>query len=44
MDDFQGKTAVVTGAASGIGLGMGNALGRPGRVPAPAWCNNFRHR
>jgi NAD(P)-dependent dehydrogenase (short-subunit alcohol dehydrogenase family) len=30
MRDFQGKTAVVTGAASGIGLGMAKALAGAG--------------
>ena len=30
MKDFQGKTAVVTGAASGIGLGLARAFGRHG--------------
>jgi len=30
MHDFRGKTAVITGAASGIGLGMARAFGREG--------------
>jgi NAD(P)-dependent dehydrogenase (short-subunit alcohol dehydrogenase family) len=30
MQDFRGKTAVITGAASGIGLGMARAFGREG--------------
>jgi NAD(P)-dependent dehydrogenase (short-subunit alcohol dehydrogenase family) len=30
MKDFRGKTAFVTGGASGIGLGMARALGREG--------------
>ena len=30
MDDFEGKVAVVTGAASGIGLGLATRFGREG--------------
>jgi NAD(P)-dependent dehydrogenase (short-subunit alcohol dehydrogenase family) len=30
MQDFRGKTAFITGAASGIGLGMARAFGREG--------------
>ena len=30
MKDFDGKVAVVTGGASGIGLGMARAFGRAG--------------
>jgi NAD(P)-dependent dehydrogenase (short-subunit alcohol dehydrogenase family) len=30
MQEFRGKTAVITGAASGIGLGMARAFGREG--------------
>jgi NAD(P)-dependent dehydrogenase (short-subunit alcohol dehydrogenase family) len=30
VKDFRGKTAFVTGAASGIGLGMARAFGREG--------------
>ena len=30
MRDFRGKTAFITGAASGIGLGMARAFGREG--------------
>jgi NAD(P)-dependent dehydrogenase (short-subunit alcohol dehydrogenase family) len=30
MDDFQGRVAFVTGAASGIGLGIATALARAG--------------
>jgi NAD(P)-dependent dehydrogenase (short-subunit alcohol dehydrogenase family) len=30
MQDFRGKTAVITGGASGIGLGMARAFGREG--------------
>src|SRR5690348_958936 len=30
VKDFKGKTAFITGAASGIGLGMARAFGREG--------------
>ena len=30
MKDFRGRTAFVTGGASGIGLGMARAFGRVG--------------
>jgi hypothetical protein len=33
MKDISGKTAIVTGAASGIGLGIATALAEP----APMW-------
>ena len=30
MSEFQGKTAVISGGAEGLGLGMAKALGRQG--------------
>ncbi len=30
MQDFKGKTAFITGGASGIGFGMAHAFGRAG--------------
>ncbi len=36
MQDFAGKVAVVTGAASGIGLGLARAFTRAGMYPDEA--------
>jgi len=44
MQDFKGKTAVITGGASGIGLGVALALAREGANVAVADLNEDRAR